>query len=88
MTAALSGDRDGVTQSGIGKGRAMNETPRRSVAPHLALGTLVRCEHEPEWGVGQVQSIINDRVTVTFAEAGKKVFIGEEAADTLEPCDV
>ena len=26
-----------------------------------------------EWGIGQVQSIINDKVTVNFENAGKKV---------------
>ncbi len=60
----------------------------QSVAPHLALGAVVRCETQPDWGVGQVQSIVDDRVTVTFEEAGKKVFIGEEAADALERCDL
>ena len=25
-----------------------------------------------EWGIGQVQSIINDKVTVNFENAGKK----------------
>ena len=26
-----------------------------------------------EWGIGQVQSIINDKVTVNFENVGKKV---------------
>ena len=26
-----------------------------------------------EWGIGQVQSIINEKVTVNFQNAGKKV---------------
>ena len=26
-----------------------------------------------DWGIGQVQSIINDKVTVNFENAGKKV---------------
>lgn len=56
-----------------------------SIAPHLSLGLRVRCEAHPDWGVGQVQSIVADRVTVTFSEAGKKVFIGLEAVDGLEP---
>lgn len=55
--------------------------------PHLKLGAVVRCSAAPEWGVGQVQSIIGDRVTVTFADAGKKVFVGEDAADSLETAD-
>ena len=28
-----------------------------------------------DWGIGQVQSIINDKVTVNFENAGKKVII-------------
>ena len=27
-----------------------------------------------EWGIGQVQSIINEKVTVNFENVGKKVF--------------
>ena len=30
-----------------------------------------------EWGIGQVQSIINDRVTVNFQNVGKKVINAE-----------
>tara|TARA_B100001093_G_scaffold435333_1_gene433220 strand:+ start:258 stop:434 length:177 start_codon:yes stop_codon:yes gene_type:complete len=26
-----------------------------------------------DWGIGQIQSIINDKVTVNFQNAGKKV---------------
>ena len=26
-----------------------------------------------DWGIGQVQSVINDKVTVNFENAGKKV---------------
>ena len=28
---------------------------------------------EKDWGIGQVQSIINDKVTVNFENVGKKV---------------
>ena len=28
-----------------------------------------------DWGIGQVQSIINDRITVNFEYVGKKVII-------------
>ena len=30
-----------------------------------------------EWGIGQVQSIIKDKITVNFQNAGKKVINGE-----------
>ena len=36
----------------------------------------------PEWGLGQVQSIIGPRVTVNFENAGKVVLQG--TADRLE----
>jgi hypothetical protein len=39
----------------------------------LEPGVLVRHPSEPDWGVGQVQSIDDNRVTVTFEEAGKRV---------------
>lgn len=41
-------------------------------------GMLVRHEAQPDWGVGQVQSNIDGRVTVTFQEVGKIVLAGAE----------
>ena len=34
-------------------------------------GMLVRHPDKPEWGVGQVQSVIGERTTVNFQHAGK-----------------
>ncbi len=34
---------------------------------------LVRHPNQPDWGLGQVQSAINGRVTVNFEHAGKVV---------------
>jgi FKBP-type peptidyl-prolyl cis-trans isomerase 2 len=34
-------------------------------------GMWVRHPARPEWGMGQVQSVIGDRVTVNFEHAGK-----------------
>jgi len=34
-------------------------------------GMWVRHPARPDWGVGQVQSVIGDRVTVNFEHAGK-----------------
>jgi hypothetical protein len=34
-------------------------------------GQWVRLPARPEWGIGQVQSVIGDRVTVNFEHAGK-----------------
>ncbi len=39
----------------------------------LEVGAIVRHPSAPEWGAGQVQSIIGDRVTVNFENAGKVV---------------
>ncbi len=38
---------------------------------HIEPGMRVRHPDWPDWGDGQVQSVIGDRVTVNFAEAGK-----------------
>lgn len=37
----------------------------------LAPGDYVRHPDKPEWGLGQVQSAIGNRVTVNFEHAGK-----------------
>ncbi|MCO6418016.1 DUF3553 domain-containing protein [Siccirubricoccus sp. KC 17139] len=34
-------------------------------------GMWVRHPARPDWGIGQVQSVIGDRVTVNFEHAGK-----------------
>ena len=42
---------------------------------NLALppGTLVENLKSPDWGMGQVQSCINGKVTINFENVGKKV---------------
>ena len=35
-------------------------------------GDKVTNPNNKDWGIGQVQSIINDKVTVNFENAGKK----------------
>ncbi len=42
----------------------------------LTPGMLVRHPAQPDWGLGQVQSVINDRITVNFEHKGKVVIIG------------
>ncbi|MBI1209765.1 MAG: DUF3553 domain-containing protein [Azospirillum sp.] len=37
----------------------------------LVPGTLVRHPSQADWGLGQVQSVIGDRVTVNFEHTGK-----------------
>lgn len=34
-------------------------------------GMRVRHPAQPDWGVGQVQSVVGDRITVNFEHAGK-----------------
>ena len=40
---------------------------------------------EPDWGVGQVQSAVGDRVTVNFEHAGKRLI--NTAVVRLVPLD-
>jgi len=42
----------------------------------LQPGMLVRHPDQADWGLGQVQSNINGKVTVNFREAGKVVIDG------------
>ncbi len=37
----------------------------------LVPGAMVRNPERPDWGLGQVQSVIGSRVTVNFENAGK-----------------
>lgn len=39
----------------------------------LEPGMLVRAPGHPDWGLGQVQSVVGERVTVNFTEAGRVV---------------
>ncbi len=39
--------------------------------PAIVPGALVRHPDQPDWGLGQVQSVIGQRVTVNFENAGK-----------------
>lgn len=45
------------------------------MAVQLVPGALVRHPDRPDWGLGQVQSVIGDRITVAFENAGKKLVI-------------
>ena len=38
---------------------------------HIEPGMRVRHPDRPDWGSGQVQSVVGDRVTVNFENAGK-----------------
>jgi transcription elongation factor GreA-like protein len=43
------------------------------MADRLVPGVFVRHPAEPDWGIGQVQSVIGNRVTVNFENAGKRL---------------
>lgn len=49
----------------------------------LAPGMLVAHPGHPDWGTGQVQSVIGGRITVNFREAGKVVIDGTRVPLTL-----
>ena len=49
----------------------------------LEPGMLVRHPERPDWGLGQVQSMIGKRITVNFEHAGKVVIDGSRVL--LEP---
>lgn len=44
----------------------------------LEVGAIVRHRAEPDWGLGQVQSIIGSRITVNFQNQGKVVLQGDD----------
>lgn len=52
----------------------------------LAPGMRVRNPGRPDWGEGQVQSVIGNRVTVNFEHAGK--LLVNTAVVTLEPIEI
>jgi hypothetical protein len=39
--------------------------------PLLVPGAMVRHPTQPDWGLGQVQSVVGERVTVNFEDQGK-----------------
>ena len=41
-------------------------------------GDFVTNPNNKDWGIGQIQSIINNKVTVNFENSGKKVINGKE----------
>ncbi|RAK57691.1 DUF3553 domain-containing protein [Phenylobacterium deserti] len=43
------------------------------IDPFMEPGVLVRHPGQPDWGIGQVQSVAGGKVTVNFEQAGKQV---------------
>jgi len=44
----------------------------------LTPGALVRNPQRPDWGLGQVQSVVGHRVTVNFENAGKLLILTDK----------
>ena len=58
------------------------------MSERLLPGLYVRHPDMPEWGIGQVQSVIGDRVTVNFENAGKQLINGAAVAlAEIDPAD-
>jgi hypothetical protein len=58
---------------------------RGGAAGSIEPGQWVRHPGRPDWGAGQVQSAVGDRVTVNFENAGKVVVNARVV--TLEPLE-
>jgi hypothetical protein len=52
----------------------------------LSPGDFVRNPARPDWGLGQIQSMIGTRITVSFENAGKVVIDG--GVVELEPAEL
>src|SRR3990167_9524931 len=71
-TRANESDKIGGSMIGlVGHGHGPFEG--EDMASILEPGMMVRLPSQPDWGLGQVQSVIKDRVTVNFEHAGKVV---------------
>ncbi|MEM6945262.1 MAG: DUF3553 domain-containing protein [Pseudomonadota bacterium] len=54
--------------------------------PFLEVGALVRHRLRPDWGLGQIQSMIAGRITVNFENEGKVVLVGDDPPlDLVQP---
>ena len=52
-------------------------------------GAFVRHPDRTDWGVGQVQSVIGNRITVNFEHAGKLLIDGDVVGlITIDPDEV
>ena len=50
--------------------------PEKAGNAGLSPGDFVRHPGRPDWGLGQIQSMVGPRITVTFENAGKKLIDG------------
>ena len=61
----------------------MDRTPGNAM---LSPGDFVRHPGRPDWGLGQIQSMIGTRITVNFENAGKLLIDGSEVE--LQPAEL
>ncbi len=54
----------------------------------LEVGAIVRMPAQPDWGLGQVQSIVGSRITVNFEHRGKVVLHGDGTSLELVALDI
>lgn len=57
------------------------------MSDYLEPGMLVSHPGQPDWGLGQVQSRIGDRITVNFEHRGKVVIDGSRVSLRFEATD-
>jgi hypothetical protein len=50
--------------------------PEKAGNAGLSPGDFVRHPTRPDWGLGQIQSMVGPRITVTFENAGKQLIDG------------
>jgi hypothetical protein len=55
---------------------AMANHTKASSSGLLKPGDYVRHPEQPDWGIGQIQSMIGNRITVNFENAGKLLIDG------------
>ncbi len=55
------------------------------MASFLEPGMLVRHPERDDWGLGQVQSVIGNRITVNFEHTGKVVIDSRHVLLVLQP---
>ena len=59
--------------------------PEKAGNAGLSPGDFVHHPGRPDWGLGQIQSMVGPRITVTFENAGKQLIDGNvielESAD-------
>lgn len=55
------------------------------MASFLEPGMLVRHPERDDWGLGQVQSVIGNRITVNFENAGKVLIDSRHVLLVLQP---